>query len=94
MSLSVAEPFVAPVDLQLYPSYAMVVPYPVDLATIRARFDNLVRDSPYSLAPGVTRHTVLRTEYLAFIYEFLKIIESYEWRLFTINVSSFNSFFY
>lgn len=42
MSLSVAEPFVAPVDLQLYPSYALVVPYPVDLATIRARFENLV----------------------------------------------------
>ncbi|CAG9575003.1 unnamed protein product [Danaus chrysippus] len=41
MSLSVAEPFVAPVDLQLYPSYALVVPYPVDLATIRARFENL-----------------------------------------------------
>ncbi|XP_049883065.1 bromodomain and WD repeat-containing protein 3 [Pectinophora gossypiella] len=41
MSLSAAEPFVAPVDLQAYPSYAMVVPYPIDLATIRARFDNL-----------------------------------------------------
>ncbi|CAK1554474.1 unnamed protein product [Leptosia nina] len=40
MSLSVAEPFVAPVDLQLYPSYALVVPYPIDLATIRARFEN------------------------------------------------------
>ncbi|XP_047518570.1 bromodomain and WD repeat-containing protein 3 isoform X1 [Pieris napi] len=40
MSLSAAEPFVAPVDLQLYPSYALVVPYPIDLATIRARFDN------------------------------------------------------
>ena len=42
MSLSVAEPFVAPVDLQLYPSYALIVPYPIDLATIRARFENLV----------------------------------------------------
>ncbi|KAJ0170094.1 hypothetical protein K1T71_014700 [Dendrolimus kikuchii] len=41
MSLSVAEPFVAPVDLQAYPSYAKIVPYPIDLATIRARFDNL-----------------------------------------------------
>ncbi|XP_050676362.1 PH-interacting protein isoform X2 [Leptidea sinapis] len=40
MTLAVAEPFVAPVDLQQYPSYAMVVPYPVDLATIRARFEN------------------------------------------------------
>ncbi|CAG4981769.1 unnamed protein product [Colias eurytheme] len=46
MSLSVAEPFVAPVDLQLYPSYAMVVPYPVDLATIRARFENLFYRRP------------------------------------------------
>ncbi|KAM3955791.1 LOW QUALITY PROTEIN: bromodomain and WD repeat-containing protein [Aphomia sociella] len=41
MTLSAAEPFVAPVDLQLYPSYARVVPYPIDLATIRARFENL-----------------------------------------------------
>ncbi|XP_037298900.1 bromodomain and WD repeat-containing protein 1 isoform X2 [Manduca sexta] len=41
MSLSVAEPFVAPVDLQLYPTYARVVPYPIDLATIKARFENL-----------------------------------------------------
>ncbi|KAG7298425.1 hypothetical protein JYU34_018052 [Plutella xylostella] len=41
MTLSVAEPFVAPVDLQLYPTYALVVPYPVDLATIKARFENL-----------------------------------------------------
>ncbi|XP_041988946.1 PH-interacting protein isoform X2 [Aricia agestis] len=40
MTLSAAEPFVAPVDLQLYPAYALVVPYPVDLATIRARFEN------------------------------------------------------
>jgi hypothetical protein len=43
MSLSVAEPFAAPVDLQLYPAYARVVPYPIDLATVRARFENLVR---------------------------------------------------
>ncbi|KAJ8703846.1 hypothetical protein PYW07_013140 [Mythimna separata] len=41
MSLSAAEAFVAPVDLQQYPAYARVVPYPIDLATIRARFDNL-----------------------------------------------------
>ncbi|CAG9789744.1 unnamed protein product [Diatraea saccharalis] len=37
MSLSVAEPFVAPVDLSLYPEYARVIPYPIDLATVRAR---------------------------------------------------------
>ncbi|XP_048003911.1 PH-interacting protein-like [Leguminivora glycinivorella] len=41
MSLSAAEPFVAPVDLQLYPTYALVVPYPIDLSTIRSRFDHL-----------------------------------------------------
>nr|XP_049707984.1 bromodomain and WD repeat-containing protein 1 isoform X2 [Helicoverpa armigera] len=41
MSLAAAEAFVAPVDLQQYPAYARVVPYPVDLATIRARCDNL-----------------------------------------------------
>ncbi|KAI8426696.1 hypothetical protein MSG28_014402 [Choristoneura fumiferana] len=41
MSLSAAEPFVAPVDLQLYPTYALVVPYPIDLSTIRARCDHL-----------------------------------------------------
>nr|XP_037876090.1 PH-interacting protein isoform X4 [Bombyx mori] len=41
MQLSAAEPFVAPVDLQQYPTYARVVPYPIDLATIRARFENL-----------------------------------------------------
>ncbi|CAB3245434.1 unnamed protein product [Arctia plantaginis] len=41
MSLAAAEPFVAPVDLQQYPAYARVVPYPVDLATIRARCSHL-----------------------------------------------------
>lgn len=41
MSLAAAEPFAAPVDLARYPLYARVVPYPVDLATIRARFEHL-----------------------------------------------------
>lgn len=40
MSISVAEPFIAPVDLSLYPSYALVVEYPIDLSTIKGRFEN------------------------------------------------------
>lgn len=40
MSLAIAEPFIAPVDLNVYPTYAMVVEYPIDLSTIRARFEN------------------------------------------------------
>lgn len=40
MELSIAEPFVSPVDLNLYPSYAIVVEYPVDLGTIKARVQN------------------------------------------------------
>lgn len=40
MSLAIAEPFAAPVDLNLYPSYAFVVEYPMDLSTIKARLDN------------------------------------------------------
>ena len=40
MSLAIAEPFAAPVDLNLYPSYALVVEYPMDLSTIKARLDN------------------------------------------------------
>ncbi|XP_031827305.1 bromodomain and WD repeat-containing protein isoform X3 [Nomia melanderi] len=40
MSLAIAEPFVAPVDLNTYPSYAFVVEYPIDLSTIKARFEN------------------------------------------------------
>lgn len=35
MELSVAEPFIAPVDLNRYPSYATVIEYPIDLATIK-----------------------------------------------------------
>ncbi|XP_015599493.1 PH-interacting protein isoform X2 [Cephus cinctus] len=40
MSLAIAEPFVAPVDLNIYPTYAFVVEYPIDLSTIKARFEN------------------------------------------------------
>ncbi|CAB3373121.1 Hypothetical predicted protein [Cloeon dipterum] len=40
MGLSVAEPFCAPVDLSLYPSYALVIAYPIDLSMIRARLEN------------------------------------------------------
>lgn len=40
MELSIAENFVAPVDLNLYPSYAIVVEYPMDLGTIKARVQN------------------------------------------------------
>ena len=36
MSLAIAEPFAAPV----YPSYALVVEYPMELSTIKARLDN------------------------------------------------------
>jgi bromodomain and WD repeat domain-containing protein 1/3 len=37
MSLAIAEPFIAPVDLNQYPSYAFVVEYPIDLSTIKVR---------------------------------------------------------
>ncbi|KAI5754684.1 hypothetical protein M8J77_010648 [Diaphorina citri] len=40
MGLSVAEPFLVPVDISQYPAYAYVVEYPVDLTTLRARFQN------------------------------------------------------
>ncbi|XP_012278096.1 PH-interacting protein isoform X2 [Orussus abietinus] len=40
MSLAIAEPFMVPVDLNIYPSYAFVVEYPIDLSTIKARFEN------------------------------------------------------
>ena len=35
MNLAIAEPFIAPVDLNHYPSYAMSVEYPIDLSTIK-----------------------------------------------------------
>ncbi|XP_071819247.1 uncharacterized protein [Apostichopus japonicus] len=37
MSLRIAQMFNAPVDLSTYPDYAMIVPYPTDLTTIRNR---------------------------------------------------------
>ncbi|KAG8189872.1 hypothetical protein JTE90_023378 [Oedothorax gibbosus] len=40
MELEIAESFTAPVDLNLYPSYAIVVEYPMDLGTIKARVQN------------------------------------------------------
>ena len=40
MKLYIAEPFVLPVDLNLHPSYASTVEYPIDLSTIIARLDN------------------------------------------------------
>lgn len=40
MGLAIADPFLAPVDLNIYPQYAFVVEYPIDLATIKARFEN------------------------------------------------------
>nr|XP_022911448.1 bromodomain and WD repeat-containing protein 3 isoform X1 [Onthophagus taurus] len=40
MGLAIAEPFLVPVDLSVYPSYAFIVEYPIDLSTIKARFEN------------------------------------------------------
>ncbi|KAG1665452.1 PH-interacting protein [Nymphon striatum] len=40
MELGIAEPFNAPVDLNAYPMYAMVVEYPMDLSTIKSRIEN------------------------------------------------------
>lgn len=40
MRLAIAEPFIIPVDLNAYPSYAFVVEYPIDLQTIKSRFEN------------------------------------------------------
>lgn len=40
MGLSIAENFIAPVDLDVYPTYAMAVEYMVDLSTIRERLVN------------------------------------------------------
>lgn len=40
MGLAIADPFLVPVDLNIYPTYAFVVEYPIDLTTIKARFEN------------------------------------------------------
>ncbi|XP_064412563.1 PH-interacting protein [Latimeria chalumnae] len=40
MTLDIASPFVAPVDLQAYPMYCTVVAYPTDLSTIKERLEN------------------------------------------------------
>lgn len=40
MMLPFTSPFLAPVDLDLYPSYAYMIAYPIDLATIKLRFEN------------------------------------------------------
>ncbi|KAB0802050.1 hypothetical protein PPYR_04236 [Photinus pyralis] len=40
MGLAIAEPFLAPVDLSQYPTYAYIVEYPIDLSTIKARLEN------------------------------------------------------
>lgn len=40
MGLAIADLFLAPVDLNIYPEYAFVVEYPIDLSTIKARFEN------------------------------------------------------
>lgn len=40
MGLAIADPFLTPVDLNSYPSYAYVVEYPIDLSTIKSRFEN------------------------------------------------------
>jgi len=40
MEISAAEHFLAPVDATLFPVYYMVIEYPIDLSTIKARLDN------------------------------------------------------
>lgn len=40
MELAIAEPFLTPVDLSRYPSYAYIVEYPIDLSTIKSRIEN------------------------------------------------------
>jgi len=40
MTLSVAENFTVPVDLNAFPVYAMIIAYPVDLSLIKARLEN------------------------------------------------------
>jgi len=40
MSHSLAEPFLTPVDLSAFHSYAMTIEYPMDLNTIKRRLEN------------------------------------------------------
>jgi bromodomain and WD repeat domain-containing protein 1/3 len=40
MTFAIADPFLTPVDLNSYPTYAYVVEYPIDLSTIKSRFEN------------------------------------------------------
>lgn len=40
MELAIAEQFLVPVDINEYPTYATVIEYPIDLSTIKARFEN------------------------------------------------------
>jgi len=40
MSLGIAEAFLTPVDLNVYPDYAYQIEYPIDLSTIKARLDS------------------------------------------------------
>lgn len=37
MSMAIAEHFLVPVDISMYPAYAYVVEYPIDLNTIKVR---------------------------------------------------------
>ncbi|XP_053397072.1 bromodomain and WD repeat-containing protein 3-like isoform X3 [Mercenaria mercenaria] len=40
MEHSIAEPFLTPVDINVFPSYAMSIEYPMDLNTIKRRLEN------------------------------------------------------
>ncbi|KAJ8314732.1 hypothetical protein KUTeg_006882 [Tegillarca granosa] len=40
MEHSIAEMFLTPVDLNSFPSYAIVIEYPIDLSTIKSRLEN------------------------------------------------------
>ena len=40
MEHSVAEPFLTPVDLNVFPIYAIIIEYPMDLTTIKSRLEN------------------------------------------------------
>ncbi|CAH1970957.1 unnamed protein product [Acanthoscelides obtectus] len=40
MELAIAEPFLVPVDINVYPTYAKIIEYPIDLSTIKTRFES------------------------------------------------------